>query len=263
MLEYEILQNNLGDVQTPIVCVCPTYRRPELLKNSVFLFLKQTVKTPSTLLIFDDGVNFEETTLRSGNKLVILKTFNQRFPTLGHKYNSLVETAVKDLNAKYIFIWEDDDVYLPEYIESYMSCFNKGANWVKTENVKTYFKANLATTYGATSYFASLAFTRQAYDLGLRFVEDGEDTFDIRFMNGLRNTYGSFCDPTKQQNPKWGVYYIFRWDTTRNYHGQGYMRGTKNTWYEIVGKITKQPTTREGLKPVLDKDTEVLLKAVE
>lgn len=261
-MEYKIIPIP-PHVNTPIVCVCPTYRRPDLLKNSVSLFLEQTINIPTTLLIFDDGVNFNETALVSKNKLVILKTFDQRFPTLGHKYNKLVETAIEYLNAKYIFIWEDDDVYLPFHIEAYMSCFKRGAAWVKTENVKTYFGANLTTAPGAKSYFASLAFTRQAYDLGIRFLENGQYTFDVIFMKELENKFGSFCDPTKNQEYNWDISYIFRWDTTKNYHGQAYMRGAQNSWYETVEKITKKPETKEILIPMMDADTETLLQKIK
>lgn len=261
-MEYKVIPIP-PHVYTPIVCVCPTYRRPNLLKNSVALFLEQTVKIPATLLIFDDGVNYNEIALVNKNKLVILKTFDQRFPTLGHKYNKLIETAVEDLNAQYIFIWEDDDVYLPFHIESYMSCFDRGAVWVKTEHIKTYFGANLATAFGAPSYFASLAFSKQVYDVGIKILENGQDTFDVVFMGEIRKKFGSFCDPTKNQDQKWGISYVFRWDTTRNYHGQAYMKGVENLWYETVERITEEPKAREYLMPALDADTEALMQKIK
>ena len=240
-----------------IFALCPTYRRTRLLNNSIDLFFKQTYPGPATMLVFNDGEHAYPACLHYGNKTVIVLAFSERFPTLGAKYNALIDYAVK-MRARYLFIWEDDDVYLPNHIEKYMECFNKGAKWVKPNLIYTRFGGKLQRVDPQFSYFASIAFTSDVAnpENPIRFREDHIVQFDIDFMCKLQLAFGDPCNPITDNEPT----YVFRWDTTGAYHGQGFMY-IGNEWYKLVPLAT-QSAGYEEISPNLDEDTKNTLDEI-
>jgi len=234
-----------------VVALCPTYRRRRLVNNAIALFFRQTWSEPMTMLVFDDGENALLNFLYHENKTVMVIPFTERFPTLGAKYNSLVDYACDKLRADYLFIWEDDDIYLPDHIEKYMKCFQAGAQWVKPSLIYTYFGERLEKVDPHFSFFASIAFTKSVRDQTdpVYFIEDHVVQFDIDFMHKLSRKYGSPHDPIEDGEPT----YVFRWDTTEAYHGQGFMH-LGDRWYEAVPYAT-QPEPAMPNRPVLDEDS--------
>lgn len=207
-----------------------------------------------TLLIFDDAENAYSFRFKHENKTAIVVPFEQRFPSLGAKYNALIDYAYDQLEAEQMLIWEDDDVYLPNHVERYMECFQKGAAWVKPTRIYTYFGRKLEKVNPYFSYFASIGFSKQVKNAAVRFIEDQVVQFDIDFMRKLEYRFGHPCDPVEHDKPT----YVFRWDTTGTYHGQGFMH-IGNDWYKAIPFVTT-PETPIQLKPELDKDTEEILQ---
>ena len=88
-----------------ISCMMPTYGRPDLVHESVRMFLRQDDPNKELIVLNDcSGQTFE-----FDHPEVRVVNAPDRFPTLGDKRNRCVELAEGELIA----VWDDDDVYLP------------------------------------------------------------------------------------------------------------------------------------------------------
>ena len=83
----------------------PTFGRPELVSESVAMFLAQDYPQKELIILNDcDGQIF-----RFDHPQVRVVNQSQRYATLGEKRNACIELAVGEVIA----VWDDDDVYLP------------------------------------------------------------------------------------------------------------------------------------------------------
>jgi hypothetical protein len=96
-----------------VTCICPTFGRTEDLKEAVFHFLSQNYANKE-LLVLNDNPNVHYIIPYDN---VIVVNMNNTFKTLGHKRNWMVNAAT----GKYIIPWDDDDIHLPNRIESLVS----------------------------------------------------------------------------------------------------------------------------------------------
>src|SRR5690554_3029952 len=103
-----------------ITCICPTYKRPEMLRNVLACFVNQNYpKDKMQLLILDDGGHFASSYVgfpnRNDYELAIVRlfatTYGFRYKTLPDKFNKLFWSAPKETEV--FCVWEDDDIYLP------------------------------------------------------------------------------------------------------------------------------------------------------
>ena len=105
------------------VC-CLTYNRPHLIGELIQSFELQTLPlSQRELIILDDSGQYDN--LRGSNWQVV--SFPRRFATLGEKRNACISLASPD--CKYIVIADDDDIYLPWWLECHASIFEKGGDW--------------------------------------------------------------------------------------------------------------------------------------
>ncbi|NJN06124.1 MAG: glycosyltransferase family 2 protein [Rhodobacteraceae bacterium] len=112
----------------PVSCICPTYGRVELLEEAIESFLRQDYPGQKELIVLND---YEQQTLLFDHPEVRIVNLRDRFQSVGEKYKAAVALASHDL----IFVWHDDDIYLPHRLSySVAQC---GEN-------KAYFKADQA-----------------------------------------------------------------------------------------------------------------------
>lgn len=91
-------------------CICLTYRRPELLEESVESFLRQTYKGKKELIILNDE---PEQTLEIDHPEIKIYNYKERFSSIGEKRDEAINLS----NNEYLFPWDDDDIMLPNRIE--------------------------------------------------------------------------------------------------------------------------------------------------
>ncbi|WP_146393485.1 glycosyltransferase [Allorhodopirellula solitaria] len=96
----------LIQVKEPVVsAIMPTFGRPELVGESVAMFLAQDYPRKELVILNDcDGQIF-----RFDHPQVTIVNQSQRYATLGEKRNACIEIA----KGEVIAVWDDDDVYLP------------------------------------------------------------------------------------------------------------------------------------------------------
>jgi len=94
--------------QPPVTCLCPTYGRFERLRDAVACFLLQDYARKRLVILNDAPQPLVGETPES------IRVVNrpERYPTLGHKRQALLEMADTSLVAH----WDDDDLYLPWHI---------------------------------------------------------------------------------------------------------------------------------------------------
>lgn len=104
-----------------VVAICGTYRRHKLIPNVLAQWnLQKTDNFDKHLIICDDGEDFE---CKQFDDVEILST--SRFPTLGDKWNFMVEHAINKYEATHIAIWDDDDIYGPTYLLNHIRTFRE------------------------------------------------------------------------------------------------------------------------------------------
>ncbi|MEZ4657924.1 MAG: glycosyltransferase family A protein [Caldilineaceae bacterium] len=87
-------------------CICPTYGRVGLLEEALESFLRQDYPGRKELIVLNDE---DQQTLLFDHPEVRIINLPARCHSLGEKFKAAVALASHDL----IFVWRDDDIYLP------------------------------------------------------------------------------------------------------------------------------------------------------
>ena len=216
-------------------CLCPTFRRPALLRQSIDLFVSQVYPTSRCeLVILDDSERSSREVRSAGN--VRYNWQSRRSPTLPEKYTELAGLAqLGDALA----IWEDDDTYLPDYLMRHALAL-VGSDWSKPSEVLSDYAdpPNWGLERADGRFFSSIVFRRSLYQRVGGFVLTPRADFDQQFIARLA-TAALPGDPCQFGEPQ----YVYRWHTG-HVHGQSYMSGPDDvTWYERAGGPIPAPGT--------------------
>jgi len=109
-----------------VTCLCPTYGRFKRLRDAVACFLLQDYPNKRMLVLNDAP----KPIIGGGDGLpVTIINAKERYPTLGHKRQALLEAASTPLVAH----WDDDDLYLPDHLsKGVQALLREGAGCVKS-----------------------------------------------------------------------------------------------------------------------------------
>ena len=203
-----------------VSCLCPTFRRPKLLENSIACFLAQDYPADRReLIILDDAGELKN---ESGEGWQII-SIPRRFRSLPEKFNALAGLS----HGEILVVWEDDDIYLPHHISSHVTAM-EGCLWSKPSKVLSDYTGQIQEEDATGRFHASLAFTRQAFDQVGGWPLTLRGDFDQQLISKL-NAVGIPGDPCSVAGPG----YVFRWGSTGAYHGQAMMRGPDDeNWYD-------------------------------
>lgn len=105
------------------VCCC-TFNRPDWLGELIHSYLIQTYPAEQReLIILDDGGQYGD--LRGDGWQIV--SFPRRFASLGEKRNACVSLAHP--RSEIIVVADDDEIYLPHWLECHANAFERGAAW--------------------------------------------------------------------------------------------------------------------------------------
>lgn len=105
------------------VCCC-TFNRPEWLGEMIHSYMIQTYPAKlRELIILDDGGQYGDVH-DEGWQIV---SFPRRFASLGEKRNACV--SLTHPKSEIIVIADDDEIYLPHWLECHADNFQRGAEW--------------------------------------------------------------------------------------------------------------------------------------
>jgi hypothetical protein len=106
----------------PLSCICPTYGRVALLEEAIECFLRQDYPGPKELIVLND---YDGQTLSFDHPDVHVINVPTRFHSVDEKYKAAAALCSHDL----IFVWHDDDIYLPRRLRSRSS---RSGPWIST-----------------------------------------------------------------------------------------------------------------------------------
>jgi hypothetical protein len=225
-----------------LTALCPTYRRPELLANSLALWQRQTY-TDCRLIILDDGGSFAPE--RGPNWELV--GVPDRYPSLPAKYNALLALA-PDSDA--YLVWEDDDIYLPEYVALHAACLEQH-ELSKPTQIWSDYTGRPAIESAAGRFHSTLGFRRSLIERLGGWPDTRRADFDLQLIAALEREAKSIGDP--------GNAFCYGWHTGQQ-HGQSTMRAADDeTWYD---RYQMPPAPAGPLVAKLDGRSERILAAL-
>lgn len=212
-------KNNLPYVS----CFCPTYARPQLLEEAIESFLNQDYTGKKELVILND---MPEQKLQYDHPEIRIVNSPVRISPLGKKFNECVNLCRGDV----LFVWDDDDIYLPWRISYSIENMHDGIYHTR----QAYFETgkNEFLEPGRNAYHANLAIDKQLFTKIGGYLEVDLRGIDIDLMQRLKVFERS------QELEEKNIFYIYRWSGSGSYH--------VSQWDEKSGGIT--PAADEYVK---------------
>jgi glycosyltransferase involved in cell wall biosynthesis len=213
-----------------IAALMPTYHRRRLAESALACFLAQT-HSDKRLLICDDSGELSD---QQGDDWKVVAVPRQ--PSLPAKYNLMAHLATERWNPDAFAVFEDDDVYLPDYLANHVKALtNMTVGWSHCSLVWTdgsgggcsdgslrQERTNHVHLHGC------LAISREMFEQVGGWPETRRMDFDLQMLARL-NAERPPSDPC-QFGPS---QYYFRWASTGMPHGQAYCSGPDDErWLE-------------------------------
>ena len=188
--------------------MCCTHGRPHLLEEAIKSFLRQDYPGSKELVILNDQPEQELVFEHPQVRIINIK---KSFRSLGEKRNACAALCSHD----WLFVWDDDDIYLPwriswsmQMVDAQRPFFKADSSLILSDGVLSGPEQNL--------FHSSACFRRDLFDRvgGYPHMGTGEDLeFENRIAEMLQvpslESVGS---------PREKLYYIYRWGGTGSYH---------------------------------------------
>ncbi|MCB0207677.1 MAG: sulfotransferase domain-containing protein [Anaerolineae bacterium] len=185
----------------PVSCICLTRGHQKLLEEAIYGFLQQDYQGQKELIILNDHTR---QTLEFNHPEVKIFNLPQRFSTVIEKRNTAVALCSHDL----IFIWDDEDIYLPHRLSFSVENFDETTGFFKMDEAFVWGNGRLSglqkNVFHNGSCWSRDRFDQvRGYDYMIDYGYDQELEHQFKPKNG-----GSLnlCD-TEPGN----VYSIYRW----------------------------------------------------
>ncbi len=252
-----------------VACLCPTYGRPSLAANALWLFLAQQLRSQDTadLIIFDDAGQLVPTLwARDDQRGTALQKrwfvhATRQWQPLPTKYPAMsryLDTCVTRTPDAYV-IWDDDDVYLPWHLAAHATALEAAGP------IAWSHPATVLSTHGTTvvdqpraepaagRLWGSAAVTAECLAIAGGWCQDDRADYDQQNL-ARWSAVGAKADPCQFFPPS----YIYRWADTGRHHVSG----------DIQGNRYRRPPIQEAvvdvhLQPRLDPAAAALLARLQ
>ena len=244
--------------QAPFVtCLCPTYKRPEMLANAIKCFEMQNYpKDRCELIVLDDAGQYEGD-IKGENWRIVSQP--NREETLAGKFNKIASMANPDTEV--LVVWEDDEIFMPTHIISMVRHYRRGqaqffaphfAYTTYQENVGEIIKEKVTGRFhGAWAYSKALWDQVGGYD----------DVASIDFPDKMYQKCSNITHPTPYDvgNPQ----YVHRWARADRHIGHTDIPNQdpeeifKTNW-DYIGYIPVEKLN--SLEPKLDNETKLIFE---
>ncbi|HWI63124.1 MAG TPA: glycosyltransferase family A protein [Symbiobacteriaceae bacterium] len=228
----------------PLVsCLCLTYARPAILRESIWCFLQQDWPNKELVVLNDHP---EPIYLDQAYPEIRVINFPARFANLGAKRNYSVQVA----RGEYVCLWDDDDLFLPWRLSTSMEqllanpdawAFKPTAAWFSTHNQGYRVARNL--------FHNQIAMPKQTVKRagGYAQMNSGED---IAFEQQIpQDRWIRF--PAKAHE----LLYVYRWgNNVTHISGLGTDGPGRPTAWERVAELTRQKQGGGLIRPGFDRD---------
>lgn len=194
-----------------VSCICLTYGRPEVLEEAIHSFLLQDYVGPKELIVLND---YDKQILELDHPEVLVVNLPKRLRTVGEKMNLAVSLAAHDL----LFVWDDDDVYLPHRLTLSVAKLEARHGFFKPDKAWLWDNGTLHGP-GKNLYHSGSCWMRRLFDEvgGYPAAGTGYDlVFEQRLKQKFPDTIAAYDIRPED------IYYIYRWNGTGSYHMSGY-----------------------------------------
>ncbi len=219
----------------PVSCICPTYGRPELLEEAIQSFLLQDYPGRKELIVLND---LDRQHLTCEHPEVSVVNLPRRIRTLGEKHNAAVALASHDL----LFVWDDDDIYLPHRLtfsidrfDPRKGFFKPGRAWFWNDGRISGPETNL---FAAGSCWSRELFERVRSYAPMGLGHDAE--MEARFEEAVPGSTSPFDIRPEE------IYYLYRWGGTHAYHVSGFGDDQYRAVADAVHERLRLGLLREG-----------------
>jgi glycosyltransferase involved in cell wall biosynthesis len=194
-----------------VSCICLTYGRPELLEEAIHSFLLQEYPGEKELIVLND---FDQQLLQFDHPEVHVFNLPRRFRSVGEKCNAAVALAAHDL----VFVWDDDDLYLPHRLAFSVERFDPRQGFFKPARA-WYWNDGQLSGPEANVFHAGSCWSRDLFTSvrGYAATDNGYDQeIEARFEAARPGSTAPYDIGAED------IYYIYRWGGTRSYHVSGF-----------------------------------------
>lgn len=236
-----------------ISCLCPTYKRPELLKNAMACYLAQEYpKHRCELVIFDDADQIYDQCSYDGpgcaEKIWNVYSTAYRYRTLPEKFNKIA-AGFAYVEADIFCVWEDDDFFFPDHLQNIATAFQQnGPGYYIPQTVYS----NYGKPFGelqiedATGRFhSSWAYRVDIFRKIGGYPETGRLDFDQQMRDRMKDAAGGFSYYGIASRPS----YCYRWGNGIYHGSQAGEEGYQELW-DRLGRLPAPPVGK--LVPQLD-----------
>jgi len=227
-----------------VSCYCATYGRTKLLEEAIHSFLLQDYEGEKELVILND---FSEQTLFFDHPEVKIINSKERITPLSKKFNDCISYCT----GKYVFVWEDDDIYLPWKISLSIKnlnthgIFHTGNAFIEHSKNKLVQCSNL--------HHSSLCMDIDCWN-NVNFysvLDTDKCDLDVILFQKISSKYGNIHQIIKKEE----IFYIYRFGTSEDYHGSSFGTAKENIsdhakqYVEDKIKNNKEPVGEIILNP--------------
>ncbi len=218
-----------------VSCICLTYGRPAILAEAIESFLQQDYQGRKELIVLNDYV---DQILTFDHPEVRVINVPKRFRTVGEKMNAAVALAAHDL----LFVWDDDDIYLPHRLTFSLAHFdaNKGffkpdQAWVLNNGVLSGPRHNI--------FHVGSCWSRSLFNTMRGYPAEGTG-YDLLFERHLAQQFPGAATPYSIQPAE--IYYLYRWHGTGSYHMSqfGTLKAGENVGHQQVAAFVQKRANR-------------------
>ncbi|MEZ4732258.1 MAG: glycosyltransferase family A protein [Caldilineaceae bacterium] len=221
--------------QPPVSCICLTYGRPAVLEEAIESFLIQAYQGPKELIVLNDYV---DQTLHFDHPEVRVINVPKRFHTVGEKMNAAVALAAHDL----LFVWDDDDIYLPHRLTFSVEHFDADKGFFKPHEAWILNNGTLRLASHSVYHVAS-CWSRTLFNEVRGYPAEGTG-YDLLFEHRLAERFPGVTAVYVIQPEE--IYYLYRWGGTDSYHmsGFGALQEGQNVGHQQVADFVQQRAIR-------------------
>ena len=197
--------------QPPVSCFCLTYGRPAVLEEAIQSFLLQDYAGQKEMIVLND---YADQTLTFDHPEVQVINLPQRFRTVGEKMNAAAALASHDL----LFVWDDDDVYLPHRLSFSVANFEPAKGFFKAHQA-WYWNNGEISGPAENIFHAGSCWSRSLFDAIGGYPAEGTG-YDLLFERQLESRFPGSA--TAHSVAPEEIYYLYRWGGTGSYHMSGF-----------------------------------------
>ncbi|MEZ4710311.1 MAG: glycosyltransferase family A protein [Caldilineaceae bacterium] len=221
--------------QPAVSCICLTYGRPAILEEAIYSFLQQDYRGTKELIVLNDYV---EQTLAFDHPEVRVINLPKRLNTVGEKMNMAVALASHDL----LFVWDDDDIYLPHRLAFSLAHFDPEKGFFKPNQAWVLNNGALNGPHHNIFHVGS-CWSRALFNEVRGYPAEGTG-YDLIFEQRLtqKSPYHTKVYDIKPAE----IYYLYRWGGTGSYHmsGFGNLKPGENVGHQQVETYVQQRASR-------------------